>query len=442
MLGHLPGDRTHDVERVKTRDARTRLRNLDARIGEPEPVGRGPDSQSQQQPLGASAILLHDEPGIERHAQLVVEHHRIFVGAFGKHSLGEAGDEHDAEGASSRLVWAPHEYAAISVLGRIDFHRQQAVRDHVPCFIEWHRTDGAHRPQLLDHPQHAVGLAKDHRGQHREAIEPFPPCRGRRPRRQQIDDRQGECAQVAQVSPVALETGRSRRLGILFAFLRDANAKLLGQPIQPPMPPRRIAADDRRFDDQRFPLPRSPQHPVHDGFVVGIRGARRLGRAGRFDVRVFVPAGVFSIGLRRCVGDRAQRLIVRHEKLPRACLVVERRYLGEREVFGKPARGQAFAGACENREKGAAGGVRTPSAALEPCRNARSTERVLEQADVTLRCPQEHRHLVESHARTSLLENSASDLHALSSFARRREKRHIAVRAANGRLAGGKQVAA
>src|SRR4051812_38117777 len=84
--------------------------------------------------------------------------------------------------------------------------------------------------------------------------------------------------------------------------------------------------------------------------------------------------------------------------------------------------------------------MRTPCAAIEPGGDAGAIERVLEQADIALRRPQEHRDLVERDASSGLLENAARDLHALASFTGSGEERDVAASIADRWLARGEQV--
>ena len=81
VLRDAARDRAHDVQRVEARHPRTRLTDVDARIRQPQPLGRRADGEAQQQALGCAARLLLDQARAERRAHLVVEHQRIFVRA-------------------------------------------------------------------------------------------------------------------------------------------------------------------------------------------------------------------------------------------------------------------------------------------------------------------------------------------------------------------------
>ncbi len=93
-------------------------------------------------------------------------------------------------------------------------------------------------------------------------------------------------------------------------------------------------------------------------------------------------------------------------------------HLTQRDIFGEPSRGEPFLRARQQGETGAAGGVGTPGAAMEPRRDSRALERVLEDAQVGLRRAQQDGHLVEPHAATRLLHHTSSDLDRLAPFAR------------------------
>ncbi len=51
---------------------------------------------------------------------------------------------------------------------------------------------------------------------------------------------------------------------------------------------------------------------------------------------------------------------------------------------------------------------------------------MLEQAEVLLRRPEKHRHLVERHAALGFVQSPPHDLHGLASFARRGEQHDVA----------------
>ena len=61
--------------------------------------------------------------------------------------------------------------------------------------------------------------------------------------------------------------------------------------------------------------------------------------------------------------------------------------------------------------------MRTAGAAVEPGRNACAAQRMFEQAEVTLRRPDEDCHLIEANAAPRLFQNASSNLDALTAFA-------------------------
>ena len=181
VIRHPSGDRAHDVQGVEGRHAWTRFRDLDARVRQPEPLGRGPDREPQQQPLRLTAVFLVGEVGAERHAHLAIEHHRVFVRLARKHPLGEAGNEDHTERPPARLLRAGHEHAAVPRCRRIVLEQEEAIGDHIARFVERHRADIRHRTQFRDDPDDPFRLPQDPRRQCLEQVQPLAPRRRRRP---------------------------------------------------------------------------------------------------------------------------------------------------------------------------------------------------------------------------------------------------------------------
>ena len=61
VVRDLADDGAHDVEHVERRHARAGAADVEARIGQPEAIGRGADGEAEQQALGLRAIVLDDE---------------------------------------------------------------------------------------------------------------------------------------------------------------------------------------------------------------------------------------------------------------------------------------------------------------------------------------------------------------------------------------------
>ncbi len=104
VIGDATGHRAQDVERVERQHPRPGLGRLHPWIREPEPLRRRADREPQQQPLRPRPILLQQEPGVERHAHLLVQEHRVFARLLRKHALRQARHEHDPERPSASLV--------------------------------------------------------------------------------------------------------------------------------------------------------------------------------------------------------------------------------------------------------------------------------------------------------------------------------------------------
>ena len=200
------------------------------------------------------------------------------------------------------------------------------------------------------------------------------------------------------------------------------------------MPPRRIAADDRRFDDQRFPLPRRAQRAVHDGSSLRIDGAAAGDGSGRCDRarrrRVDRPRETGKQLVASSAGTNAPARVPGRPPAPG-------RATGIRQT-GAP---RAVRRRRRDGEEGAAGGCgrRVPRSNQPDAAPARRRARA---GRCSARRAHEHRHLVERHAAHGLLE----DVRAISTHSRpspgAEKETHVAGGLAHRRLAGGEQVAA
>ena len=90
---------------------------------------------------------MHDQVAAQRRAPLI-EQQRILVWPSRKQPFGQAGQEDDAEAPAARLMWAAHEDAAVSAIGRLDREQPQALSEHVAHFPEGHGTYVGERSQL------------------------------------------------------------------------------------------------------------------------------------------------------------------------------------------------------------------------------------------------------------------------------------------------------
>ena len=253
VIGDAAGDRAHHVERVEGRHARARLRDVEPRVGQVEPLGCGADRDLEQQALGAPAPLLIGERRIDRRPP-IVEQQRILAGPLRDDALGEARHEDDAKRAAARLMRRPDEDASVAARRRLPVERDEPIVQHVARFLERHRPDRRHRPQMGEHLQHARRPPQRRRGERAEAIDPLTPRRTLRPLGERVDDRQREPPQVRQVRQIALVAPDAGRLGLFRAQRRDPVAVIAGQSLEAAPPARaavgaRAPADDRRFDD-------------------------------------------------------------------------------------------------------------------------------------------------------------------------------------------------
>ena len=158
------------------------------------------------------------------------------------------------------LLRRADEDAAVTIRRRLLVERPQAFREDAAGLFERDRADRRHRPQLAEHPQDATRPAQHARRERGEALEPFAPRRGARPRppaRRRAAGRRPsgarDCRCRARAAPTRAESG------ILTLRFAQLPVELAAQAAQPAPPAFRIAADHGRVDDQLFPLPRRPQ---------------------------------------------------------------------------------------------------------------------------------------------------------------------------------------
>ena len=143
MIWNPPGDRAHDLERVKRRHARSGFGRFDAWEGRIQPVCRSADRETQEKPLDLRAIAhlcqgyggqaLQREVFVEVLPQ-IVEQQRILTQLLRKHPLCQAGREHDLEHAAPGLMRAADEDASVSIRRRLHFERQQSSREDITDF--------------------------------------------------------------------------------------------------------------------------------------------------------------------------------------------------------------------------------------------------------------------------------------------------------------------
>ena len=127
-------------------------------------------------------------------------------------------------------------------------------------------------------------------------------------------------------------------------------------------------------------------------------------------------SGGLKLGGRRGAG----RFEVRCDKARRS-VAIRIRHLRERKILRVAARGEMLGRAGQQREQGAAAGLRASGAAREAGRNRSAGERFFEIRHVTSRRVQSDRHPVEGDAAGRLGKNPARNLDALLHLARRRD---------------------
>ena len=233
VVRNLPDDRAHDVQDVERGHAWPRAADVEARVGQPQPICCRTDGKMEQKPLGLGPIVLHVrlEAGNERLPHLEIEQQRILAQLLRKETFGQSRHEHDLEGPATRLVRTADEDPPVAIGRRLLVERPQSLRENIAGFLERDRTDGAHRAQLAEHAQHACGSAQHARSQIAKPLEPLAPGRLRRPGRERLDDREGEVREVRQILTVALEASQLRRFRVLAqTLLPDPRFVALAQP--------------------------------------------------------------------------------------------------------------------------------------------------------------------------------------------------------------------
>jgi hypothetical protein len=156
VIRHLTGDRPHHVKRIERGHACTRFGHVHARIGQIQTFRRRANRNLQQQTLCRAAIILHEEIAIGL-APPIVEEQRIFAGALRHNALGQTRHEDDPERSPARLMRRADEEPPISTRWRVPIECRQAIVQHVPRFLERHRTDRGHRTQIGERPEHTIG---------------------------------------------------------------------------------------------------------------------------------------------------------------------------------------------------------------------------------------------------------------------------------------------
>ena len=377
-------------------------------------LDRRPDGNLQQEALGASPLFLTGERGLDLTAPLV-EQQRIFPRPLRHDALSQPRHEHDAEGAAASLMRRADEQASVAAHRRIPVERHEPVMEYVPGLVERHWPDLSHRTQLCQHLLHAFRPIERAGRKLGEPPEPFAPRRALRPSCQRADDGQRELTQVGEVPQISLDARKARRLRLVAPELIKLVAIVGGQSIKAPAPPRLAvltvpSPDDRRFEDQLFPLPRRSKRPRKSRVGIGIGRRWNECRVGifRFEVRLQVGSLLVVRTFKRFRGFKRFSIAT-----------FPTRHLSEREVLVEPLGGQPFHRRREERHERAPCRIGPASAAFEIDGHARARARVLEQPEILLRRAQEDRHFIERHAGRRLVQHAAHDLEGFASFAGR-----------------------
>ena len=420
MIRHTTGDGTDDVERVERRNPRPRFGDVEAWIRQIQPLARRACGDFQQQTLGRPPLILANQARVERAAPLV-EQQGIFVETLRHQALGEAWHEHHTKRAAPRLMRRAHEEATVSLRRRVPFERRQAIVKDIARLFERDRSNISHRPEVGQRLQHSRGASECKVRERGESLQPLAPQRTIGPIGKAVDHRQRELAQMGQVLEIALKSHHTRRFRLFLAQLREPVSEIRREAVETTTPAclavsARPSPDDRRLDDELFPLPRRSQRAGHHRFLVRVGEIGLVVGGWWFVVRswwlVFVDPRPETEG--GTLGAGSWELEADLWNLP------------EREVLVEPLRGQSLDRAGDQGQKRPAGWIGAFRAPVEVDRNAAARARVVEEADVLLRSAKEDRHVVERHAPRRLVQHAPNDFHGLASFARRRKQRDVA----------------
>jgi hypothetical protein len=272
VVGNAPGGGAHDVEGVERRHAGPRFGQFDARVRDIEPLGGGARRHLQQESFGGEASRLGHQRGAGGRAQRV-EQQRVFARLLREHPLRETGHEHHPEAAPSRLLGRADKQPAEPPRRRIRFERQQPFAEHAARLVQVDGTDVGHRPQVGEDTQNGRRRSQDPRRQLRKDVEPRAPRGLTGPCGQLLDDGEGKLLETRELF---LDLAKALRAAAVASVLAHCLAHLRGQlrrlPRQPPLPARRVLADDCRIDQKLFPLPRRAERTGDDRTVGHVCG--------------------------------------------------------------------------------------------------------------------------------------------------------------------------
>ncbi len=228
------------------------------------------------------------------------------------------------------------------------------------------------------------------------------------------------------------------RPGAVLAFLAielgDLQLQLAQMAVKTPLPARRILPDDGRVGEQPLPAPRRAKRACHDRPLAGVG----LRFEGLLVFRIPAPGSRIPSGegapQRLVVRSRPSAFVTTSADKSLGLRAIELRDLAEREILRETRRGEMLRAAREQREERAARRMGAPRATVEPGRDLRPPQRVLEQAEVALWRTDEDGHLVETNPAARFGQDAARNLDALATFARRRKELQRAVGRALRRL--------
>ena len=135
------------LQRVEGGHPRTSLVEIDAREGEQHAAARRAGGQTQREALSGDAGLLEFEIVAEAFARGVGQN-RILGELFRKDALGQAGDDHDVEIETAKVVCGGDHHRAVAPPGRGRFEPAEPLGEHLAHFIKADRPHRRHRLEL------------------------------------------------------------------------------------------------------------------------------------------------------------------------------------------------------------------------------------------------------------------------------------------------------
>lgn len=226
----------------------------------------------EEEALAEHTLVFEGEAAGEGAAE-VVEQEGVFEGGPGEEAFGEAGDEDDVEGAAAGFLDGADEDFAVARPAGFGAERAEAIAENGADLVEGDGSDLGHGAELAEDGDHGFGVAEGASGEDGEAVEPVAPHGAGGPSAEEVDEGEGEAAEVFEAEELALVMGAAR-----VGFLGEGGEAQAVVPFESPEAalPAVAAADDGGVHEELFPDEGRLQGSGDDGFVLA--GGRGLGR--------------------------------------------------------------------------------------------------------------------------------------------------------------------